>query len=771
MAREKVVKLEVQSNVNEITKDYEDLNKQVETQDKSVQDTNKSYKKLDESTSKYTKKTTKSYKTINKESSKLKKNVDNAGKSFSTGAETIGFYSDAMAIVGVESEALDENLKKVDDAMRLSKGLKGIKEGVGSMKEFATSSKLAGVAQGLFSTVVGASSGALKVFRLALISTGIGALIVGVGLLIANFDKLIGVFKPVIDGLKSIGDWIGITNFKEEEQEEARKKQAEASKKRHKAMLKQIKEEEKALNKKLETEKEIANFQIESLELQKRNAKSTEQLVAIEEAQSKQKLKQLEDEYASFIEKEKLKIKENEATAKYLDGVVARNIARGRKDHTGEVARAKALREKNKEILEQIANDNYLVFQQNQQARVKLENETQDSIADIRQDAQDKYKAYRDRRLDAQRELLDRELNAEMIALETQKSMLQVQGEDISEIEQQIFDKQLEQAQINFQREYDDVLKNEDLTNKEKNKIREAMQKEWQETERSMKVEHENDLAKIELDKAQEVLDAKAKLKQQEADAEAQFYLDVEKLESGFQDSELSEEQREINAVRAKYNFLIEMAKQYGYDTTELERGFQAQLDAITNKYIDKRQKDRDKELKAEKELVMAKAQMGISALNLVSQIATANAGDDVKRQERAFKIKKAADVASATIDGYKAVISTYAQTPGGPLIKGIAATIAGAFAVQQISSILSQQFKAPDPSGLSNAGSSGGGGGGASTPGASEVITPDFNIVQGVDQQDLDGLGQQPVQAYVVSGDVTSAQSLDRNRVENATI
>jgi len=29
----------------------------------------------------------------------------------------------------------------------------------------------------------------------------------------------------------------------------------------------------------------------------------------------------------------------------------------------------------------------------------------------------------------------------------------------------------------------------------------------------------------------------------------------------------------------------------------------------------------------------------------------------------------------------------------------------------------------------------------------------------------------QQPTQAYVVSGAVTSAQSLDRNRVQNATI
>ncbi len=769
MAREKVVKLKVESNVKTITKEYEGLNQQVQKQDDIVEDTTKSYEKLDQSTSKYTKKTSKSYKKINEEGSKLKSNIDGAGKSFTAGTEAIGFYGDAMSLVGVESEKLEENLKLVDDAMRLGKGLEGVKEGVTSIKEFASSSKLAGTIQTAFTSIMGVSSGALKVFRLALIGTGIGALIVGVGLLIANFDKLLGVFQPVIDKLKMFSDFIGITNFEQEEAEKKREEEAKASEERHKAFIKQIKAEEKALDNKLKKEKEVADFQIQSLELQKRNAKSTEQLIAIEQAQSNQKLKLQEKEYEDFIEKQKLRIKKQEEQAKYLDGVVQRNIERGRKDHTGEVKRANELRASNKKIQEQIANDNFLVYQQIKQQRTLIENETEDAIAKIREDANDKYKAYRDRRLDAQRELLDRQINAEMIALETEKSMLQVQGEDILNIEQQIFDKQLEQAQINFEREYDDVLKNEDLTRKEKNAIREAMEKEWQETEKSMKVEHENDLAKIELDKAQEVLDAKAKLRQQEVDEETQFYLDVEKLESGFQDSELSDEQREINAVRDKYTFLLAMAEKYGYDTTELERGFQAQLDAITDKYINKRQNNRDKELKAEQELAMAKAQMGLNALNLVSQIATANAGDDVKRQEKAFKIKKATDIASATIDGYKAVISTYANTPGGVLLKSIASTIAGAFAIQQIQGIASQQFKAPDDSGLQSTASGGGGAGGGA--GGGDIITPEFNIIGGAELNDTEGLGQQPLQAYVVSGDVTSAQSLDRNRIENATI
>jgi hypothetical protein len=137
------------------------------------------------------------------------------------------------------------------------------------------------------------------------------------------------------------------------------------------------------------------------------------------------------------------------------------------------------------------------------------------------------------------------------------------------------------------------------------------------------------------------------------------------------------------------------------------------------------------------------------------------------KERRRAFKIKKAADLASAAIDGTKAVLSTYADTPGGPIIKGVAAGIAGAFSAIQIAKISKQQFD--------GGGSSGGGGGtNSSTPStpntSSGVIAPKFNIV-GASANQLNTLQQQPIQAYVVSGDVTSAQSLDRNRIKNATL
>lgn len=57
----------------------------------------------------------------------------------------------------------------------------------------------------------------------------------------------------------------------------------------------------------------------------------------------------------------------------------------------------------------------------------------------------------------------------------------------------------------------------------------------------------------------------------------------------------------------------------------------------------------------------------------------------------------------------------------------------------------------------------SGGGGGSAQAP--------NFNVVGNSGMNQLAQIQQTPVQAYVVSGEVTSAQALDRNRIKNATL
>jgi len=73
--------------------------------------------------------------------------------------------------------------------------------------------------------------------------------------------------------------------------------------------------------------------------------------------------------------------------------------------------------------------------------------------------------------------------------------------------------------------------------------------------------------------------------------------------------------------------------------------------------------------------------------------------------------------------------------------------------------------------------GASGGSGGSISAPSIPTIATqaPDFNVVgaSGTNQlaQAINGQDKQPIKAYVVSNDVTNAQSLERNIVEGASI
>jgi len=93
----------------------------------------------------------------------------------------------------------------------------------------------------------------------------------------------------------------------------------------------------------------------------------------------------------------------------------------------------------------------------------------------------------------------------------------------------------------------------------------------------------------------------------------------------------------------------------------------------------------------------------------------------------------------------------------------GIAANIAAtAKALQALGG-----GSAPSGGNVSGGGSTSGGGGGT----GNGVVSPTFNVVGNNGFNQLAQLQQQPVQAYVVSGEVTSAQALDRNRMRNATL
>lgn len=750
MAKEKVVKLEVQSNVNDVTKNFNKLDQEIDKTTSSVDELNDSTKKLEKTNKKleksadgYGKKAGKSIRKTKKEVTELDKNLKKSNESFRAGSEVIGFVGDSMEFVGVESEALADSLGAVDSAMKLGAGVKGMAEASGVIKELGVASKISAGFQYLLSTAIGTTSGALKIFRLALISTGIGALVVGIGMLVANFDKLSEALTGGIEGFEKAGVGAkllmlpllpliatielvkkGLQSLGLMESEEEKEKE-----KRHNAEMDRIKQE------RLENERRI-----------KAKQNQFDREIAMNEALGK-----------SSFELRQQKIKDNIETAK--ETLRAHEEALDMMKSMGDAMYNASIDTVN-EYKDVIAEAQKTILDGENQLKINVIKNNED-VENDRQDNIDKYKEYARNRLEAQRELIDRELNAEIIALETQKTLLEAQGEDLTEINQQIFDKQLEQEKVNWQREYDDVLKNEDLTRKEKNAIREAMEKEWIATEKQMRAERDAE----ELEEAREQAEKLAEIEKQRQNnlvkLELDFYDRLEQVNNEYYDSLKTDEALEIQAVRDKYYTIEQEAIQHGEDITNIVALREAKIKEIEDKYADLREAERKKELQDRINVESQKAQVGIDALRLISSIAEATAGDDVERQKRAFNIKKASDIASATMDGFKAVLSAYAQTPGGVVLKGIAGAIAGAFAGVQIANIAKQKFESPtgDVESSSQAGAGG------------DIITPEFNIVGGAELTDLEGVGQQPLQAYVVSGDVTTAQSLDRNRVENATI
>ena len=147
-------------------------------------------------------------------------------------------------------------------------------------------------------------------------------------------------------------------------------------------------------------------------------------------------------------------------------------------------------------------------------------------------------------------------------------------------------------------------------------------------------------------------------------------------------------------------------------------------------------------------------------------------AGENNKLQALAIAAENAVGIAKIIISTQAANAAAklkYAAIPGGLALAaaeitankisagiGIAASVAaaakGIAALKQSASL-----------------DSGGGLGGDSGAGGGEVV-PQFNVVGDSGINQLAQL-QQPTQAFVVSGEVTSAQALDRNRVTNATL
>ena len=126
----------------------------------------------------------------------------------------------AAALFGDENEELQQAILKTQGGMALLNGVQSIANVLN--KDAALGDLLGAKAQAVYTAPVGASTGGLKAFRIALVATGIGAVVVLVGLLVANWEKLTNAINPASKALKDY-------NKQSEKAEEISKKRAAAT--------------------------------------------------------------------------------------------------------------------------------------------------------------------------------------------------------------------------------------------------------------------------------------------------------------------------------------------------------------------------------------------------------------------------------------------------------------------------------------------------------------------------------------------------------------
>jgi len=145
------------------------------------------------------------------------------------------------------------------------------------------------------------------------------------------------------------------------------------------------------------------------------------------------------------------------------------------------------------------------------------------------------------------------------------------------------------------------------------------------------------------------------------------------------------------------------------------------------------------------------------------------------KLAEKQFKIDKALSISTTLINTFESAVKAYKSQltadPTSPFRAILAGAKASAFGLAKVAMIAKQKFVPTAISAPSVGGDTGGGGG----IGGAAPQPPAFNIVgsSGVNQLSdaIAGQGDRPVRTYVVASDVSTAQELDRNIIESASL
>jgi uncharacterized membrane protein (Fun14 family) len=657
-------------------------------------------------------------------------------------------FTGGMALLGVESEKVEEALLKVQSVMALTEGINGIMEAKDSLLQLGTVMKSTAIGQAIltaataaYNFVLGASSTALKVFRIALISTGIGALVVGVGLLVANFDKIVNVVKNVIGWFSGLSGTmknvisvifpiIGVIRLVvtaleelgviDNEQDKINAKNKENQRKRTEAELKQIEAVRKAREKNFNNEQSAYDREIK---LQQALGKST---LELQKAKINASIK--------YQETRKKELEQDLVGLKLAQQILGKNIV-----DTSDIENKIA--ELGNKIEDQKTELKILDIEAKKSQQTTSGSGGGSSFEKQSKEKLDLTRSNEDKRLALLQDGYEKELALAKEKAKREKEDLEANSKG------KITDKEQYAA---AQKLIDDNL-TKDLK---------AIDNKYNKEARERKIENDEWFKNYEKQQAEERL--QNEIKRTEDEEAAIQKRDENRILARF--SMLTDEQlQEYNSKKEFNDSLAELDRLKNEGAFKSEEEYLKAVDILQDDYNKKGlQKRTDLALKYAKTFVDV-----YSSLNNLMNTSDNERLKSVKKgskeeediKKKMFKRDKALRIVQTVMDTASNVVQSVRNGGGIPtgIPFGIAAATMGALQIAAIS-------KAKFDGGNQQAPSAGGGG-------AAAPMTANFNTIGSSGINQLAQLQQTPTQAYVVSGEVTSAQALDRNRVQNATL
>lgn len=698
--------------------------------------------------------------------------LDTAMGALQGGAAVFQGIESAIALTGVENEKLMQTMVKLQ-------AIQGVVNAVNEVavvlnKEHVVGMQVRAVYEKAYAAAVGTSTGAMKAFRLALIATGIGALIVALGLVIANWEKVtewvgkavswfnklgtgvkivIGIFMPfigvVMAAVKAL-QYLGLV-----EDDEDKKKAAT-----HARRMSRI-------EKQMEKERQLRAQQKQAFD---DGQKAMDREIALAEAAGQSTLELKKKKIQASIDYQKQQIKEIENNIKALDQLFKNNQFMAKMYGEQKAEAQKNLNEMNNDVKDAETEKKVIQINANKEAADRAKEQAK-KLAD-------QQKAIDDRILEEKNQLIMDLETAENAYYDSLKSARQLdtekvtdyyfnlkerakaKGEDISVLE--LAEKKA-LADINDKYNKEELAKAEEKYKKQRDAIRQYQQY----------VKNEYELAVIDFDNAQE--DEKKSLQKNLADGlitQDQYDAAIKGMAEARAKKLKEIADKEVEDKKAA------ATKKFEEDTKAISQAIdvaQKSLDSFSqiNDAINQIQNNRLAAMQAEtdaqlaeldkrKNAELANANLTAAQKDAINkkyaiaayQLQKKQFDEQEKIKKQQFQRDKALKIASIAINTAEAIMKSVAASPttGGLPFSAFSA----AMGIAQIAAVASQKYEAGTAPSMPDFNASGGTGASGSQLGGGQVNAQQTSLA---DYLPGGANGPATTQVVVLESDITGTQ------------